>query len=282
MIKNTDSETPSVQSEASGALGSFLGSAKQYTLAIVFIVLVFIVGCGSFFSVGAGVVGVTFNTVTGDTAAYSQGMYFKIPIVTSVIKFDVKTQREDIQADSASMDLQKVKVHVAINYHLDYKKVNELYVKVGRDFNEKVIHPAVNESVKASVAQFPVEEIIVKREDVKVLIEKSLKDRLAIYNIILESVNLVNISFDDEFNKVVEQKQIEEQKIKTAEYIKKQAEQKKQATILEAEGEARKQELLRATISKDTVMMKWIDKWDGKLPTYMLGDKTMMMLPEGK
>jgi prohibitin 1 len=279
MIKNTEGGTPSVLSKGSSALGTLLGSTKQYTLAIVLIVLVSIVGCGSFFSVGAGVVGVTFNSITGDTAAYSQGMYFKIPIVTSVIKFDVKTQREDIQADSASKDLQKVKVHVAINYHLDYKKVNELYVKVGRDYIEKVINPAVNESVKASVAQFPVEEIIVKREDVKILIEKSLKDRLAIYNIILESVNLVNISFDEEFNRVVEQKQIEEQKIKTAEYIKKQAEQKKQATILEAEGEARKQELLRATISKDTVMMKWIDKWDGKLPTYMMGDKTMMMVP---
>ncbi len=281
MTKISDGETPSASSRLSGMVENALGSVKKSALALSIIFLISIVGCGTFFSVGAGVVGVTFNSVTGDTAAYSQGMYFKIPIVTSVIKFDVKTQREDIQADSASKDLQKVKVHVAINYHLDYKKVNELYVKVGRDYTEKVIHPAVNESVKASVAQFPVEEIIVKREDVKILIEKSLKDRLSIYNIILESVNLVNISFDDEFNRVVEQKQIEEQKIKTAEYIKKQAEQKKQATILEAEGEARKQELLRATISRDTVMMKWIDKWDGKLPNYMMGDKTMMMLPGG-
>ena len=281
MIKKTDVETTVEQIKSSNFIQTIAGSAKKFALSIILFLLVMIVGCGSFFSVGAGVVGVTFNTVTGATAAYSQGMYLKIPLVTSVVKFDVKTQREDIQADSASKDLQKVQVHVAINYHLDYKKVNDLYVKVGRDYIEKVIHPAVNESVKASVAQFPVEEIIVKREDVKILIEKSLKDRLAIYNIILESVNLVNISFDAEFNRVVEQKQIEEQKIKTAEYIKKQAEQKKQATILEAEGEARKQELLRATISKDTVMMKWIDKWDGKLPTYMMGDKTMMMVPGG-
>jgi prohibitin 1 len=282
MIRQPESETPAGKTKGSILLEKVAGSSKQFIMTAALIVIALIAGCGSFFSVGAGVVGVTFNSITGSTAAYSQGMYFKIPLVVSVIKFDVKTQREDIQADSASKDLQKVKVHVAINYHLDYKKVNELYVRVGRDFNEKVIHPAVNESVKASVAQFPVEEIIVKREDVKVLIEKSLKERLAIYNIILESVNLVNISFDEEFNKVVEQKQIEEQKIKTAEYIKKQAEQKKQATILEAEGEARKQELLRATISKDTVMMKWIDKWDGKLPVYMMGDKTMMMLPGGK
>jgi regulator of protease activity HflC (stomatin/prohibitin superfamily) len=257
---------------------------NNYKKVIRFVLLVFcalLITCGSCFSVGAGIVGVTFNTITGSTDSYSQGTYLKLPLITNVYKFDVKTQREDIKAESASKDLQSVMVKVVVNYHLDYAKVNNLFVKVGKDYVEKVIHPAVNESVKASVAQFPVEEIIVKREDVKTIIETVLKERLATYNIILESVNLVNISFDDEFNKVVEQKQIEEQKIKTAEYKKRQAEQNKAATILEAEGEARRNELLRATISKDTVMMQWINKWDGKLPTYMMGDKTSMLIQPG-
>jgi len=124
-----------------------------------------ILTCGSCYTVGAGVVGVTFNRITGATDAYSQGLHFKLPIVTDVVKFDVKTQKETIDADSASKDLQKVFVKVVINYHLDYEKVNNLYVKVGRDYADKVLHPAVNESVKASVSQYPVEEIIVKRED---------------------------------------------------------------------------------------------------------------------
>jgi len=266
-----------------GDVAKSVSSAISKKVIIIGVSLIFalIIGCSSCFSVGAGVVGVTFNKFTGNTASYSQGTYFKLPVIVDVVKFDVKTQRENIKADSASKDLQKVLVNVVVNYHLDYKKVNDLYVKVGRDYSEKVIHPAVNESVKASVAQFPVEEIIVRREDVKTLIENALKDRLATYNIILESVNLVNISFDKEFNAVVEQKQIEEQKIKTAEYKKKQAEQNKQATILEAEGEARKQELLRASVSKDTISMKWIEKWDGKLPVYMLGDKATMMMKGG-
>ncbi|MCU0848750.1 MAG: prohibitin family protein [Spirochaetes bacterium] len=255
------------------------GGLKKYVSFLALAIFALLVGCGTFFTVGAGVVGVTFNTITGSTAAFSQGTYFKIPFVESVVKFDVKTQREDIKADSASKDLQKVHVHVVINYHLDYKKVNDLYVKVGRDFVEKIIHPAVNESVKASTAQFPVEEIIVKRESVKEMIENVLKERLAKYHIILESINLVNISFDEEFNKVVEQKQIEEQKIKTAEYRKKQAEQNKLTAILEAEAEAKKQDLLRQTISKDTIMMKWIEKWNGQLPTYMMGENAMIMVP---
>src|SRR5271157_4996969 len=119
MIKKPDGETPLEQFQGQ-ILERLMASPKKFVPAIAVLILVFLVGCGSFFQVGAGVVGVTFNSITGSTAAFSQGMYFKIPIVTSVIKFDVKTQREDIQADSASKDLQKVKVFVAINYHLDY------------------------------------------------------------------------------------------------------------------------------------------------------------------
>ena len=121
-----------------------------------------------FFVVGAGQVGVTFNSITGTTESYSQGMYTKLPFVTSVVDFDVKTIKLDVKpADSASKDLQKVYVHVVLNYHLDYTKVNTLYVKVGKDYQDKVIVPAVNESVKATTAQFPVEDIIIKREKVK-------------------------------------------------------------------------------------------------------------------
>lgn len=36
------------------------------------------------------------------------------------------------------------------------------------------------------------------------------------------------------------------------------------------------------SVSQQTIMLKWIEKWDGKLPTYMLGDKTMMMVPDQK
>ncbi|MCK9582523.1 MAG: prohibitin family protein [Endomicrobiales bacterium] len=230
-----------------------------------------------FFVVGAGQVGVTFNSISGATQSYQQGFHTKFPFVVSVTKFDVKTQRIDVSAESASKDLQKVQVDIALNYHLDYTKVNELFVKVGKDYREKVIDPAVNEAVKSATAQFPVEQIIVQREDLKNKIEGALKTKLATYNIIVENVSLVNIRFDTEFEKVVEQKQIEEQKIKTAEYVKQQAEQNKAATILKAEGEAKAQQLLRESVNEKTIAYKWIDKWDGKLPSTMLGDKSNIL-----
>jgi prohibitin 1 len=229
------------------------------------------------FIVGPGEVGVTFNRITGSTASYSQGAHFRLPIVHGVTKFDVKTKRIDIRALSASKDLQKVEMEVVINTHLLYDKVNDLFIKVGDNYIQNVVEPTVNECVKAASAQFPVEEIIVKRDLLKQQIEDTLRTKLLAYNIVVENANLVNIKFDPEFERIVEQKQIEEQKIKTAEYVKQQAEQNKLATIARAEGEAKAQQLLRESVNEKTIAYKWIDKWDGKLPQTMLGSNSSVL-----
>ncbi len=230
---------------------------------------------GTFFIVGPGEVGVTFNSANGATRSFTSGFHLKKPFLESITKFDVKTQKLLFEAESASKDLQKVKVHVAINYHLVYDKVDQLYIKVGRDFESLVIDPAVMESVKASTAQFPVEEIIVQRERLKTLIESALRDRMVVYNIILESVNLINIDFDPKFNETVENKQIEEQKIKTASYIRQQEEENKKSEILKAEAIAKKQELLKSSASPAVVTLKWIEAWEkggSKVPQIISGN----------
>lgn len=245
---------------------------------IALAVLIFAIIMFPVFSVDAGEVGVLFNRFNGQTQSYSQGTHFRMPIAQSVYKFDVKTQRMDVEAESASKDLQVVHVTAMLNYHLVYDKVNELFVKVGRDYGEKIIHPATNEVLKAAVAQFPVEQIIINRDKLKDMIELTLKQKLANYNIELEAINLVNIGFDPEFNKVVEQKQIEEQKIKTAEYQKRQAMEYKEKTILEAQAEAEKQRLMKSNVNESIVALEWIKKWNGALPQTMMGEKGMMMI----
>lgn len=251
--------------------------AKAVKMGIISL-LAAIIFLGSWFVVPPGFVGVTFSRVSGQTESHSQGTHLKLPLLTGVEKFDVRSLRWDITAESASKDLQKVNVHVALNTHLEYDKVNELYVKVGSDYGTKIIEPAVNEAVKAAAAQLPVESIIVKREELKNQIEITLKKHLAGYNIFLENVNLVNIGFDDQFNQVVEEKQIEEQKIKTAQYVRMQAEEQKKTAILQAEAESEKQRLMRQTVTKDIIALKWIEKWDGNLPEIMAGDKGAMLM----
>lgn len=246
-------------------------------------VLLFLVILGCYYTISAGEVGVKFNRITGQTSSNFQGFHFKLPFIEGITKFDVRTQKLEVKAASSSKDLQVVTVDAVLNYHLDYKKVNTLYTKVGEDFSNIVIIPAIQEVIKASLSQYPVEQIIVNREGVKENIESRLKVKLIQYDIILENVNLVNIDFTAEFDEVVESKQIEEQKIKTAEYQRKQAEEIKRKTILEAEAEAEKQRLLSKSVSNDIIALKWIEKWDGQLPQTMTGkESTMLINPNDK
>lgn len=222
--------------------------------------------------VGAGERGVVFSRISGvKEMPMQEGMNFRIPGIENIVKFDIKTKKLERVSQGASKDLQEVNLRTVVNYHLDGLKVAKLFQEVGVDYERKVIEPAIQEAVKAGTALFPVESIIIERPKLKAIITETLAVKLKVYDIIVEDVNLTDITFSAEFNRVVEQKQIEEQKIKTAEYQKRQAEQHKQRVILEAEGEAEKQRLIRLQLTKDIVAVEWIKKWDGKLPETMMG-----------
>lgn len=250
----------------------------RWTAVLVIVGILLMLMFGSCSIIGAGQRGVVYSKVSGVRPyIFTEGLNFKVPFIETVTKFSIRTQKLKGLSEGASRDLQLLKIETTLNYRLDATKVAKLYQTVGRDYENVVIVPAIAESVKAASAQFPVEQVIVERPKLKQLITESLAERLARYDIILENLNITDIDFSDEFNKVVEEKQIEEQKIKTAEYKKRQAEQEKQTTILEAEAQAEKQRLLKSQVTKDIVALEWIKKWDGGLPNVMLGESTPLV-----
>jgi regulator of protease activity HflC (stomatin/prohibitin superfamily) len=261
--------------------------AKKIAKNVSFAAVILLLACllfGSFFTVPVGFVGVRINIITGQTESFSRGTYLKIPIVHKVVNYDVKTQRQEFTATSASKDLQAVHAMIVVNFRPDYSKVNDIHTNIGSDYQWKVIDPAVQEAAKAAISKLPVEMVVVERENLRTSIEKRLAEKLAAYNIIIENVNITNIDFSSEFNRVVEEKQIEEQKVKKAEYQRLQAEEEKKRAILLAEAEAAKQQLLKQSTNKEVISLKWIEKWDGRLPQYMMGDgqNVIMALPDKK
>ncbi len=67
---------------------------------------------------------------------------------------EVRTQKILEDSASASRDLQEVRTQVALNYHIDPDNV-QLYIKgLGLDYGNRVIVPAIQESVKQVTAKF--------------------------------------------------------------------------------------------------------------------------------
>lgn len=229
--------------------------------------------------VGAGERVVVFDKFTGvKQTALGEGFHIITPFVQQAITFDVRVQKEEFETTAASKDLQDVSTKVALNVHPTPELVPTIYQKYGQDYAEKVVHPAVQESVKAVTARFTAEELITKRETVKNEIQAQLADFLKQADLVLDETYVTNFKFSEDFSKAIESKQIAEQEAlkakNTLEQVKIEAEQKVAQARAEAEGLKLQKEAITPSLlalRRIEANVKAIEKWDGKLPNTIMG-----------
>ena len=239
---------------------------------VVGAVLLLILLVNSFETIGAGERGVVFNKFGGvEQQVLGEGLRFKIPFVEDIIPMDVKIQKSETRALASSRDLQMVSSSIALNYHVNPSAANSIYQDVGLAYRERIIDPAVQESVKAATANFTAEELITRRPEVSAQIKEILTDRLGGRNIIVDEFSITELTFSEIFIQSIEAKQVAEQSAQKAENdltrIKVEAEQ----TIAAAKAEAESQRLQSMTITTNILQLRAIEKWDGHLPQVTSG-----------
>lgn len=223
--------------------------------------------------VGAGQRGIVMNFGAVQDHVLDEGLHLKIPVMQDVILMDVKVQKVETDAAAASADLQDVSSRVALNYHVVPDKANVVYQRIGIQFRERIIDPAILEVVKAVTAKYTAEELITKRPAVSEAMRLALMERLIENNIAVDAFSIVIFSFSKVFTEAIEAKQTAEQLALKAkrdlDRIRIEAEQK----ITAAKAEAESLRLQKANISSDLIElrrieanMKAIEKWDGILP----------------
>ena len=227
-----------------------------------------------FVIVNAGERGVVMKFGKVQDNIFDEGIHPVIPIVTTVEKLSVRVQKNDINAEASSRDLQDIKMDIAVNWHIEPDRVNKIFQQVGdqEQIVFRIINPAVSEVVKAATAKKNAEEIITKRTELKQEIDNQLQERLLEYGIAVDGVSIVNISFSPEFAKAIEAKQIAEQEAKRAEFEAAKAEQQAVAEVNRAKGQAEAQRLQRQTLTVELLQKQAIEKWDGKFPLVLGGE----------
>ncbi len=227
-----------------------------------------------FVIVNAGERGVVMRFGKGQDVVFDEGLHPVIPVVTTVKKLSVRVQKNDINAEASSRDLQDIKMDIAVNWHIEPTQVNKIFQRVGNEEQIvfRIINPAVSEVVKAATAKKNAEEIITKRTELKQEIDNQLKKRLVDYGIVVDDISLVNISFSPEFAKAIEAKQIAEQEAKRAEFEALKAEKQALAEVNRAKGQAEAQRLQRETLTSELLQKQAIEKWDGRFPLVLGGE----------
>jgi len=225
----------------------------------------------------AGHTGVKVRLGNVSTTNLSSGPHIKLPLVEKIVNMSIQTQRQDVDGSAASKDLQDVGYNVSINFNVIDSKAPTLYRDVGEDAVTTIIRPAVQECVKSNIAKYTAEELITKRTAVSSGMKDDITNRLIAYGINTSEINIINMTFSAEFNAAIEAKSTASQKALQAkedlERIKVEAEQK----VVQAQAEANANKLKSQSMTDEIMMNKFIEKWDGKLPTIISGDGSGMM-----
>lgn len=226
-------------------------------------------------TVPAGHTGVvtTFGKVSN--TVLSEGLHFKLPIVSRVIKMDNRVLKTEVSSSSASKDLQTVSSTIALNYRVSRESSASVYQNIGTDFENVLINPAIQECVKSVAARFTAEELITNRQEVGEMMRDALAEKIEPYGFYIEVFNITSFEFSEEFNDAIEAKQTAQQNALKAEQDLARIKVEAQQQIEKARAEAESFRLKNQEITKETLAMEWIDKWDGKLPS-VASDSSMM------
>jgi regulator of protease activity HflC (stomatin/prohibitin superfamily) len=256
---------------------------------VAFLVLVLSVGI-----VGAGERGVKvrLGEIVG---TIDQGLYFKLPLVEKVYKVDVRTrtikneyyQNENGKVlsnnplESASKDLQDVKISAVVNYKIDPSKVRGLYeqYRTEENFEEQVLKPIIKKTIKEVTSLYTAEELVTKRADYNSTIDSRLTQGISNVGAIFEQSNITNLTFSESFNQAIEQKVTAEQNALKAQNdlkrIQFEAEQRIATAQAEAEAIRISAQAINSQGGADYVNLKAVEKWNGVLPAQMIPNATL-------
>lgn len=248
---------------------------------VIIAVLAIIVIASATAIVPAGSTGVvtTFGKVSETT--YSEGFHLKIPFAQEVEIISNKIQVYETDASAVSKDLQTVNSKIAVNFRVRSDASASIFKNIGRDYQQVILMPAVQESMKAISAKYTAEQLITERNQVGAEIKDQLEAKVSDYGIQIEKFNIVNFDFSAEFNSAIEQKQVAEQNL-----IKTRTEQEEQLVIADADAQkkikaanaeaaaikakadaqAEANKVLSESLNDTLLRYQTIEKWDGQLP----------------
>lgn len=243
---------------------------------LIFFIAVFV--AESFTIVSPGHVGVQVTLGEVNPTSLTEGVHFVNPI-SSVRGVDVRLQRAELKnASAGTKDLQQVHTDIVVNFRLSGNKVPHIYKEFGLDVDSKVLGPAINEAFKAVTAKYNSEELITKRDEVSQNITQHITAKVAQFDITVSNVSLVNFGFSSEYQKAIEAKVIATQAKLKAEQDLSRIEVEAKSRIAQAEGEAKAIAIQAAAIQSNGgaqyVQLQAIEKWNGQLPSTMLGNST--------
>jgi prohibitin 2 len=245
-------------------------------IAIVAVVVLSVAGCGiKVVDTGQRGIKTRFGEVVSESLP--EGLYFFNPITSNIVEMETRLQRFDGETASYTRDVQQADIKYTLNYRLQQNAAHVVYRDVGREWENRLIPQVVLGTLKEVVGKWDAVDLISNRDKAATTAFEAIRSILAERNVEVSRFEITDISYTTEFETSVEQKVIAQQKAIEEQNRTKQIEEQARQKVLSAEAEAKSMQIRAEALEQNAKLVEWeaVQKWNGILPQYMLGNGTM-------
>lgn len=251
---------------------------KMILVKLGFVALAMSLTACGFAQVDTGYRGIktTFGEVQGEPLP--EGLHFYNPFTSSIREYAVREQKIEGTTPVFTMDTQNVEITFTLTYYPDPSKVHTLFKEIGYedDLITKIVNPIALGSIKDSVGGVKADDLVGSREIVRRKAFEEVKTNLAARSVFVTDLQFTNLDFDNQYERAVEEKVVATQLAAKAknETVRIMEEAKQKVETAKADAEAMRIKSEALSKNKALVEFEAVQKWDGKLPVYMMGNST--------
>ncbi|HEY9816849.1 MAG TPA: SPFH domain-containing protein [Candidatus Obscuribacterales bacterium] len=263
---------------------------------------------GTFYTVDQGerVVVLTNGKITSVADA---GWHYKLPIIEDTVTVSTRTGVRVYEAlPTYSFDQQIATLRVSVNYRIDPTVVAGVYENYGGEEGivTRILDPKVREQTKNVFGLFSAIRAIQERGKLNAEINAAIAESVSARGLIIESVQVENIDFEDGYEEAVEAAARAKANIEQAKSELLRVEQEAQQKVKQAEAEATAKKLQAdadayaveangkaqanaieargAALRNNPALVDLVtaERWDGVLPTTLVPGSALPFINVGK
>lgn len=210
-------------------------------------------------TIPSGHAGLLFHTfgdgIDPEEQPMSSGFHFKAPW-NKVYEYEIRQKERQEKLEVLSSNLLKIEMDMTVFYQPDLKNLGLLEIERGKNYEEKVIVPAMRSVAREVIAKYLPEEFnTTRRDEIQSEIDERMREKLGENYLQLNDVLIRNIRLPRKLEEAIERKLQQEQESLEYEFRLDKAAKEAERMRIEAEGIRDYQEIVSRGISQE--LLKW-------------------------
>ena len=241
---------------------------------IIALLILFLIICNPIAMVGVGERGVKVTLGKVSPQSYTEGVHIVTPFISTIKTINVKTQKQYIETSVYTKDIQQAQIVYVLNFNLQPENAHKMYREVGAGYKDIILTPVVEGTLKDVIGKWNAQDLVANREKATQEILIKLQKHLDSKYINVTDFQMTEITYSGAFEKAIESKVTAEQEALRAKNKTVQIEEEAKQKVIAAEAEAKSMAIRANALTQNKALVEYeaVQKWDGKLPSYMMGN----------